>query len=76
MRDPALLVDTDKSLENTRRKLYQNLSSPQLLKVSELLKYVRHQRNLNVYMWFCSTFRLNSELENLKEDIHDAVATR
>ena len=74
-RDPALLVDTDKSLENTRRKLYQNLSSPQLLKVTDLLKYVRHQRqHLNVYMWFCSLFRLKTELENLKEDIHDVLA--
>ena len=74
-RDPALLVDTDKSLENTRRKLYQTLSSPQLLKVTDLLKYVRHQRqHLNVYMWFCSLFRLKSDLENLKEDIHDVLA--
>jgi len=74
-RDPALLVDTDKSLENTRRKLYQTLSSPQLLKVTDLLKYVRHQRqHLNVYMWFCSLFRLKSELDNLKEDIHDVLA--
>ena len=25
-------------------------------------------------MWFCSLFRLKSELENLKEDIHDVLA--
>ena len=25
-------------------------------------------------MWFCSLFRLKTELENLKEDIHDVLA--
>jgi hypothetical protein len=69
------IVDTDGSLERVRRKLYTQLSNSGVNDKNEMLTFIRKMKSeLNTYLWLCKIYRSETEVIELRKDVHEMFA--
>jgi len=69
------IVDTDGSLERVRRKLYTQLSNSGINDKNDMLTFIRKMKSeLNTYLWLCKIYRSETEVVELRKDVHEMFA--
>ena len=69
------IIDNDGSLERVRRKLYTQLSNSGINDKNEMLTFIRKMKSeLNTYLWLCKIYRSETEVVELRKDVHEMFA--